>query len=155
MPAGRQHPPAELAVLRVLLAATYPMTPLEIAGHALYNRNTVGYCLRNLAYTGTGRALVHVVGTRTQRGRPRPSQLWALRPGVREQVAALCGQPVRPTQAQRPSFTCPRCSARSYNPNDIKYGYCGRCHAYTGDEGVCALQGHEGCTVDRCRTESE
>jgi ribosomal protein S27AE len=31
-----------------------------------------------------------------------------------------------------PSFTCPRCGATSYNPNDAAEGYCGRCHAWTG-----------------------
>lgn len=30
------------------------------------------------------------------------------------------------------SFTCPACSATSYNPNDERYGYCGRCHDHTG-----------------------
>lgn len=32
-----------------------------------------------------------------------------------------------------PCFTCPACSATSYNENDITAGYCGRCHWYTGD----------------------
>lgn len=32
-----------------------------------------------------------------------------------------------------PSFTCPRCGAVSYHPNDIREGYCGRCHDWTGD----------------------
>lgn len=27
-----------------------------------------------------------------------------------------------------PSFTCPDCGATSYNPNDLRYRYCGRCH---------------------------
>jgi ribosomal protein L37E len=31
------------------------------------------------------------------------------------------------------TFTCPRCGAVSYNPNDIEAGYCGRCHWWTGD----------------------
>lgn len=31
------------------------------------------------------------------------------------------------------SFTCPTCGATSWNPNDVRYGYCGRCHAFTGD----------------------
>lgn len=30
------------------------------------------------------------------------------------------------------SFTCPRCGATSHNPNDQRYGYCGRCHEFTG-----------------------
>jgi histidine triad (HIT) family protein len=31
------------------------------------------------------------------------------------------------------SFTCPRCGATSHNPNDVREGYCGRCHAWTRD----------------------
>jgi hypothetical protein len=30
-----------------------------------------------------------------------------------------------------PSITCPVCVRTSYNPNDIKEGYCGACHDYT------------------------
>jgi hypothetical protein len=29
------------------------------------------------------------------------------------------------------SFTCPRCLMTSYNPNDIREGYCGNCHDWT------------------------
>ena len=32
-----------------------------------------------------------------------------------------------------PSFTCPRCGMRSYNPNDVAESYCGNCHDWTGD----------------------
>jgi hypothetical protein len=35
--------------------------------------------------------------------------------------------------AARPSFTCPRCQAVSYNPNDIRERYCGRCHVFVDD----------------------
>lgn len=35
-----------------------------------------------------------------------------------------------------PSFTCPRCGARSYNPNDIAEGYCGACHWWTGADNI-------------------
>jgi ribosomal protein L37E len=31
----------------------------------------------------------------------------------------------------QPSITCPRCGWTSYNPNDIREGYCGHCHAWT------------------------
>lgn len=34
----------------------------------------------------------------------------------------------------RPSFTCPDCGRTSWNPNDVKYGYCGACHAFTFTE---------------------
>jgi hypothetical protein len=30
-----------------------------------------------------------------------------------------------------PSITCPRCAMTSYNPNDIRQGYCGNCHDWT------------------------
>lgn len=28
---------------------------------------------------------------------------------------------------------CPRCAAKSYHPDDIRQGYCGRCHWWTSD----------------------
>lgn len=31
-----------------------------------------------------------------------------------------------------PSITCPKCNMTSYNPNDIREGYCGNCHDWTG-----------------------
>ncbi len=30
-----------------------------------------------------------------------------------------------------PRFTCPRCERTSYNPTDIREGYCGACHIFT------------------------
>lgn len=33
----------------------------------------------------------------------------------------------------RDAFTCPCCGATSAHPADIAHGYCGRCHAFTGD----------------------
>jgi hypothetical protein len=35
-----------------------------------------------------------------------------------------------------PSFVCPHCGAESFNPNDIRERYCGRCHAYVDDIAV-------------------
>ena len=32
------------------------------------------------------------------------------------------------------TYRCPRCGMVSFNPNDAKHGYCGHCHAFTGDE---------------------
>jgi hypothetical protein len=29
------------------------------------------------------------------------------------------------------SITCPDCGRTSYNPNDVREGYCGHCHAWT------------------------
>jgi hypothetical protein len=31
-----------------------------------------------------------------------------------------------------PSFTCPRCGRTSHHPNDVREGYCGACHDWTG-----------------------
>lgn len=31
------------------------------------------------------------------------------------------------------SFICPRCGAVSYNPNDLRERYCGRCHVFVDD----------------------
>lgn len=31
------------------------------------------------------------------------------------------------------SFVCPACSAESFHPKDVEYGYCGRCHDFTRD----------------------
>jgi transposase len=32
---------------------------------------------------------------------------------------------------EQPSITCPVCGRTSYNPNDIREGYCGHCHDWT------------------------
>lgn len=29
------------------------------------------------------------------------------------------------------SFECPKCGAVSYHPEDVRFGYCGRCHEFT------------------------
>jgi hypothetical protein len=29
------------------------------------------------------------------------------------------------------NITCPVCGMTSWNPNDVRYGYCGNCHAFT------------------------
>jgi hypothetical protein len=40
------------------------------------------------------------------------------------------------------SFTCPRreCGRTSYNPNDVREGYCGACHDWTGREAAAAAE---------------
>jgi predicted amidophosphoribosyltransferase len=44
--------------------------------------------------------------------------------------------------SESPSFTCPRCGSVSYNPNDIRERYCGRCHAFVDDPpAACAACG--------------
>ena len=32
-----------------------------------------------------------------------------------------------------PGFTCPRCGMTSHHPDDVREGYCGNCHDWTGD----------------------
>jgi hypothetical protein len=32
-----------------------------------------------------------------------------------------------------PRFDCPRCGMTSHNANDVREGYCGNCHDWTGD----------------------
>jgi hypothetical protein len=34
-----------------------------------------------------------------------------------------------------PSFTCPVCGRTSWNQNDVREGYCGSCHDWTGAPG--------------------
>ncbi|QGJ92752.1 hypothetical protein QDA04_gp82 [Microbacterium phage Megan] len=51
------------------------------------------------------------------------------------QATCSCGNPVT-IQAdtvfrRRVFITCPRCGATSYNANDVREGYCGRCHDWT------------------------
>lgn len=31
-----------------------------------------------------------------------------------------------------PSFCCPRCRRRSFNPTDVREKYCGACHLFNG-----------------------
>lgn len=38
----------------------------------------------------------------------------------------------RPIGSTPVGFTCPACQRTSYHPDDIKHGYCGACHAFTG-----------------------
>ncbi len=39
-----------------------------------------------------------------------------------------------PTVAsQHPYRTCPRCRWTTYSVHDIRYGYCGNCHDFTGE----------------------
>jgi hypothetical protein len=54
---------------------------------------------------------------------------------ARKREDRMAGKPVtkRESGLGAPSFTCPDCGATSYNRNDIREGYCGRCHDWTGD----------------------
>lgn len=44
-----------------------------------------------------------------------------------------------------PSFTCPICGAVSHHPMDVIFGYCGRCHDWTG----------RGCSSGRWSTDDD
>jgi hypothetical protein len=33
---------------------------------------------------------------------------------------------------QPPGFSCPKCGRTSHHPDDIREGYCGACHDWTG-----------------------
>lgn len=35
-----------------------------------------------------------------------------------------------------PSITCPKCQRTSFNPDDVREGYCDACHEYTTPRGV-------------------
>ena len=52
---------------------------------------------------------------------------------------------------QQPSITCPECDATSYNPNDVREGYCGNCHQYTSHR-VNGQRPHE-CRCRSCHRE--
>lgn len=43
-----------------------------------------------------------------------------------------------------PSFTCPRCERTSWHPDDVREGYCGACHDWTGGIPV-VFQACAGC----------
>lgn len=53
----------------------------------------------------------------------------SIRPGTSPDVRLRSGG----VTASEIRFTCPVCGAKSCNPNDVEQGYCGRCHAFTGD----------------------
>ncbi|HYJ33810.1 MAG TPA: hypothetical protein VE326_11375 [Candidatus Binatia bacterium] len=64
--------------------------------------------------------------------------------GAAERMAAKCyldaemraarkrGQELGSVAAEQPSITCPKCGGTSYNANDIRKGYCVKCHERTG-----------------------
>ena len=38
------------------------------------------------------------------------------------------------------SITCPECGLTSFNPSDIREGYCGACHDWTSSGGLLPVQ---------------
>lgn len=54
-------------------------------------------------------------------------------------------------------FTCPRCGASSAHPRDIREGYCGNCHDWTGGQEWCArtLPRHPVLPGHTCRCDGQ
>lgn len=50
---------------------------------------------------------------------------------AQESVTAVEAEIEREEQTPRPSISCPVCGATSYNPNDIREGYCALCKDWT------------------------
>ena len=64
-------------------------------------------------------------------GRPAPGTLgWWTAPEYLDSLIAKAKD--REEEFKAPHFTCPVCARTSFNPNDIRYGYCGFCCEYTG-----------------------
>lgn len=59
----------------------------------------------------------------------RPNSIAALVLRLRRQDLAERGG--RIIHSSQPSITCPVCGMTSYNPNDIREGFCGNCHDWT------------------------
>lgn len=56
---------------------------------------------------------------------PRNTHAVHLRTGWAHRFVSAC----------TPAITCPRCGMTSHNPNDVREGYCGHCHDWTGNSG--------------------
>jgi len=44
----------------------------------------------------------------------------------------VCERRRRLERFRIPSFTCPVCTRTSWNPDDVREGYCGSCRSWTG-----------------------
>lgn len=44
----------------------------------------------------------------------------------------VCERRRRQERLRLPSVACPECGRTSFNPNDVREGYCGSCHSWTG-----------------------
>lgn len=49
------------------------------------------------------------------------------------------------------SITCPRCGMTSHNANDVREGYCGRCHDWTGGNRKISLRQAAARGIERLR----
>lgn len=107
-------------------------------GHRRVGRAGVGYCpmagfRRNQAMADAGAAMcVAFPGGRGTADMARRAKAAAIPvisaedPTVRESLRDLLGL------IDEPGFSCPRCAATSLHPEDLREGYCGRCHDFTG-----------------------
>jgi hypothetical protein len=111
-------------------AATGP-TPTAMAAKAFMER------IDNLTYLG-------IIGTRAKNGGWVGARAAGLRDARASDAVALAAVEAvldlfrdwaaeTDGAARLAAFTCPCCGATSPNPNDIREGYCGRCHWWTGD----------------------
>lgn len=80
----------------------------------------------------TGRCLPEVMAYLDQFATP---EAW----GSRDRVFAWTVTKDR-FELTLPYFECPRCGARSYNLNDVRERYCGRCHQFANEAGVLMLK---------------
>lgn len=54
------------------------------------------------------------------------------RDAAREFAKAITENVLAFVEGLEKSFRCPQCGIVSHNPNDMREGYCGCCHAWTG-----------------------
>lgn len=56
-------------------------------------------------------------------------------------VHEACSRAPAPAVSGLVSITCPQCAATSYHPEDVRQGYCSRCHWWTSDDPTTQTQG--------------
>lgn len=100
------------------------MTPIEqrIVSH-LRSDPRWHYGLEIAVATETSRATIYVYLARLE------EQGHIQR--TRETLVSYPGALPRAMYRARPCYTCRRCSLTTYNVNDIREGYCGKCHDWT------------------------
>lgn len=64
------------------------------------------------------------------------------------------GMDPEPPEDEPPAYVCPYpdCRARSWNPQDARHGYCGRCHRYALDRPVELPRRQPGKALETART---
>ena len=61
-----------------------------------------------------------------------PARMEAVRTALDGVLADLGFPELHFTFEPTAAFTCPRCGRTSHNPDDLREGYCGACHDWTG-----------------------